>query len=116
MELYLHTRDCTVVRKGSVVTNRPVQTGLDQNYLTLKHQYNNRCCVACAIQDGIRTGKVSGFDRDIVRGKSYLCNIYLDSMAAPVVVYEDVIPDFTKRTPEEGRLECEFDTCLTVHH
>jgi hypothetical protein len=27
-------------------------------------------------------------------------------MAAATVVYEDVIPDFTKRTPEESKLEC----------
>jgi hypothetical protein len=55
-------------------------------------------------QDSIRAGKVSGFGRDLVRDKSYLCNVYF-SMAAATVVYEDVIPDFTKRTPEESKLE-----------
>jgi len=28
-------------------------------------------------------------------------------MAAATVVYEDMIPDFTKRTPEESELGCE---------
>jgi hypothetical protein len=32
---------------------------------------------------------------------------YLD-MTAATVVYENVIPDFTKRTPEEIELECEY--------
>jgi hypothetical protein len=107
VELYLHIRDCTVLRKDAVVTNRPVQTGSDQNSLTLEHRYSNRFCLVCAIQDSIRTGEVSGFDKDLVLDKSYLCNIYLHSMAAATVVYEDVIPDFTKRTPEESKLECE---------
>jgi len=49
---------------------------------------------------------LSGFDGDLVRDKSFLCNTYF-SMAAAAVVYEDVSPDFTKRTPEESKLECE---------
>jgi hypothetical protein len=28
-------------------------------------------------------------------------------MAADTIVFEDVIPDFTKRTPEESELGCE---------
>jgi len=95
-----------VVHKGAVVTNRPVQTGQDQNSLTLKHQHGNRFCLACASQDSIRTGKVSGFGRDLVMDKSFLCNSNF-SMAAATVVYEDVIADFTKRPPEESKLERE---------
>jgi len=107
VELYLHTCDCTVVHKGAVVTVRLVQTGQDQNSLALKHRHGNRFCLACASQDSIRTGKVSGFDRDLVQDKSFLCNGNF-SKAAATVVYEDVFPDFTKRTPEESELECEY--------
>jgi hypothetical protein len=35
-------------------------------------------------------------------------------MAADVVVYEGVIPDFTKRTPEESKLGCECCTKLKL--
>jgi hypothetical protein len=35
-------------------------------------------------------------------------------MAAAMVVYEGVIPDFTKRTPEESKLGCECCTKLKL--
>jgi hypothetical protein len=41
-------------------------------------------------------------------------------MAVATLVYEDVIPDFTKRTPEESKLECvscikvQLDLCEAV--
>ena len=74
MELYLHKLDRTVVRKGAVI-NRP-----DQNRLTLKHRYSNRFCPACTSQESIGTGKVSGFDRDLVQDKSVLYNVYTNSI------------------------------------
>ena len=69
MELYLHKLDRTVVRKGAVI-----------NRLTLKHRYSNRFCPACTSQESIGTGKVSGFDRDLVQDKSVLYNVYTNSI------------------------------------
>lgn len=103
MELYLRTRDCTVGRNGAVVTNRPVQTGQDQSSLTLKHRHSNRFCLACASQDSVRTGKVSGFDRDLVRDNSFICNGNF-SVVAAAVVYEDVIPDFMNTRRKQIRM------------